>query len=83
MNEIQSELQKLIVECLKKKISNEHVLANRLKVSIPTLQRWQKGENLPASAIAQSLASYLKSALDRHRIREIRKRLKEYHVHKK
>lgn len=82
MRKIQSELQNLINEYLKKEISNEHVLANRLNVSIPTLQRWREGKNLPATAIAQTLVSYLKSTLDRHRTREIRERLKEYHAHK-
>lgn len=82
MSEIQSELQNLINEYLKKEISNEHILADKLRVSILTLQRWQKGKNLPASTMAKSIVSYLKGVLNRQRVKEIRKRLEEYHAHK-
>ena len=63
MQDTDTELQKLLNDYMRNHPNSESQLAGEILVSVPTIQRWSRGKNLPRSAVAKSVIAYLKSQL--------------------
>ena len=61
---MQAELQKLINEFLSSNPGGEYFLADELKVSLPTIERWRKGKNLPYESVVKPIIEHLKNLLE-------------------
>ncbi len=62
---IHTELQNLLKNYLIKNPGGEPQLSEKFLVSIPTIKRWIKGENLPATVIAKQLVKHLKKKVEK------------------
>ena len=61
---IQIELQELLNTFLSRYPDNTRELADEFSVSLPTLERWREGKNLPHQAMAEPIVERLKNRLE-------------------